>query len=97
MMIKHVTMFKLRTRSEELLESAHASIASLGEGIDEVRSLEIGIDFAQTSLSYDIVATVYFDDRADLEAYSKHPRHRAVAATMRELSEAVAIVDFEAH
>ncbi|MFT3926899.1 MAG: Dabb family protein [Myxococcales bacterium] len=94
-MIKHVVMFKLHARSPENLERAVAAIGSLRKDIESIRALEIGADFAATSFSYDIVATVCFDDRSALEAYEKHPAHRVVLGVMRELSRAVAIVDYE--
>jgi hypothetical protein len=94
-MIKHVAMFKLREKSPENIKRALAEIESLREGIDGLRSLEVGADFAGTPMSYDIVGIVCFDDRVGLDAYLKHPRHRAVAAVMRELSVGVAIADYE--
>lgn len=94
-MLKHVVMFKLHNRSDAQRASLVAAIESLREGIDVVRSLEVGVDCLSTALSYDVIATVTVDDRAALEIYSKHPKHRAVLAVVRELSLAVAIVDYE--
>jgi hypothetical protein len=94
-MIKHVAMFKLRDKSPENIERALSAIESLRGEIDVLRSLEVGADFAGTTMSYDIIGIVCFDDRVGLDAYLKHPRHRAVAAVMRELSTGVAIVDYE--
>jgi hypothetical protein len=94
-MITHVVMFRLHAASPENIDRARASIESLRMGIDGLRSLEVGVDFARTPLSYDLVATARFDDRASLEAYSKHPRHRAVLTVLRELSREVAVVDYE--
>jgi hypothetical protein len=94
-MIKHVAMFKLRDKSPENMKRALTAIESLREGIDGLRSLEVGADFAGTGVSYDVIGIVCFNDRDGLDAYLKHPQHRAVAALMRELSVGVAIVDYE--
>lgn len=95
MSIKHVVLFKLRDRTTDNVARAVAAIESLRIGVEQVESLEVGVDFAGSRFSFDLAATVTFADRAALDAYSSHPRHREVLAVMRELSQDFAIVDFD--
>ena len=95
MSIKHVVLFKLRDRTSDNLARAVAAIESLRDGVEQVESLEVGVDFAGSRFSFDLAATVTFRDRAALDAYANHPRHREVLALMRELSQDFAIVDFD--
>ena len=94
-MVKHIVMFKLKERNAANLEKAVQALQGLEGKIEALRSLEIGVDFAQSERSYDIVLTTLFDDRNEFDTYGPHPKHIPVKETMRALCSSSVVVDYE--
>ena len=94
-MIKHIVMFKLKKRNKENIGKIVAALKTLEGNIDVLRSAEIGINFAESKRSYDIVLTAKFDDRNALNEYGTHPNHLPVVETVRSLCSGSVIVDYE--
>lgn len=94
-MVKHIVMFKLAEKNGENLEKAVNALNSLKGNIEELRFLEVGVDYQGSERSYDIVLTAHFDARKDLEIYRDHKNHKPVAKIMRELCSNSAVVDYE--
>ena len=95
-MIKHIVMFKLKDRNKENIQKIVDALKTLEGNIDVLRSAEIGINFAESKRSYDIVLTAKFDDRNALNAYGPHPSHLPVVETVRSLCSSSVVVDYEA-
>lgn len=94
-MVKHIVMFKLLEKNETNIEKIVNALKSLEENIDVLRSVEIGVDYAESERSYDIVLTTEFDDREGLKAYGPHPNHLPVVEIIRPLCSASVVVDYE--
>jgi hypothetical protein len=94
-MIKHIVMFKLKDRNKENIQKIVDTLKTLEGNIDVLRSAEIGINFAESKRSYDIVLTAKFDDRNALNAYRTHPNHLPVVETVRSLCSGSVVVDYE--
>ena len=94
-MVKHIVMFKLKKKNPSNLKKAVQALKGLEGEIEALRSLEIGIDFAQSERSYDIVLTTHFDDRSGFDTYGPHPKHIPVKETMRALCSSSVVVDYE--
>ena len=95
LMVKHIVMFKLKEKNPANLKKAVQALQGLEGEIEALRSLEIGVDFAQSERSYDIVLTTHFDDRNGLDTYVPHPKHIPVKETMRALCSSSVVVDYE--
>ena len=94
-MIKHIVMFKLKNKNKENIEQIVGALKTLEGNIDVLRSAEVGINFAESERSYDIVLTTEFDDRNALNVYGTHPNHLPVVETVRSLCLGSVVVDYE--
>ncbi|HLO26370.1 MAG TPA: Dabb family protein [Geobacteraceae bacterium] len=96
-MVTHIVLFKLKDKSAESIRQAQEKLLSMNGNVEMLRHLEVGLDVVHSARSYDIALFTKFDSLDDLQAYQVHPYHGGdVAPYMREASEAVAVVDYEA-
>ena len=89
-------MFKFKPEVEagerrRVLEELRA----LAGKIDVIRKFEVGEDVLRSTRSWDAVLVSSFDDLEKLEHYQRHDDHIAVAMKLREISDAIATVDYE--
>lgn len=94
-MITHIVLFKLKDNSEENVARTAAVLRDMEGKIDELKSIEVGIDVLHSERSYDISLVTKFESMADLEAYQVHPVHKKVIEHMMLVREASASVDYE--
>jgi hypothetical protein len=95
-MVTHIVLFKLKDKSAESISQAREKLLSMKERVEMLRHLEVGLDVIHSARSYDLALFTRFDSLDDLQAYQVHPYHGGdVAPFMREVSEAVAVVDYE--
>lgn len=95
-MIKHVVCFKLADPTPEACEKARAVLLSMEGKVEQIRHIEVGVDFLHSARSYDIHLEVWVDDRAALDAYQQHPYHVDVVKThMHAVSQTSVSVDWE--
>lgn len=96
-MIKHIVMWRIAdtldkkvaaTRTKELLEGMNGKIPGL-------RSIEVGINFADEAAAADVVLYTEFDDLAGLEVYQTHPVHEAVKPLIKEMMQERRVVDYQ--
>ena len=89
-MIKHIVMWKLQdevegaTRGQNALAIKH-QLEGLPAVIPQIRELEVGLNRQASDRSMDVILITGFDSLADLATYRDHPRHRDVAAFIREV------------
>ena len=78
-MIKHVVLFKFKsdiensTKQQKMI-AIRSDLLALKETINELRSVEVGININPEE-SYDIALTTTFDSMEALKAYAIHPDH----------------------
>ena len=95
-MIRHVVMIKFKPEAEiSEREKVVAGLRALPQTIDVIREFEVGVDVLHLSRSYDVAIVSSFADLGALDTYQRHPAHVEVALHIRELSDAVASVDYE--
>ncbi len=99
-MIKHIVVWKLKERAEGSNKSANAAKAKkLLEGLNGkipgLLHLEVGIDFANTDSSADLVLYSEFDSKQSLEQYRNHPDHLRVAEFVSRIRSERQTVDYE--
>jgi len=95
-MVTHIVLFRLKDKSPANIRKAEEKLLSMDGKVELLRHLEVGLDVLHSARSFDIALLTKFDSLDDLQAYQIHPYHGGdVAPFMRELSEAVAVVDYE--
>lgn len=98
-MINHVVLYKLKDYSEGEKSLLIAEMKSLLEGlrgkIEELKYIEVGVNYELNSKSYDLVLISHFDSIQDLDKYRVNPKHEKVVARFKELRLERAAVDYE--
>jgi hypothetical protein len=99
-MVKHIVMLKLKDTENriEKLENAlqlKKAIEALGYKIDEVKYMEVGLNYNEKPTAFDLVLTSTFDNGEALDAYRQHPEHIKVLGFLDEVTEKTAVVDYE--
>ena len=93
--LTHVVLFKLKDRSPENAARAATMLRSLEGVVPTLQAIEVSVNMIPAARAFDIALFTRFASLADMEAYQIHPRHQAVSATMRDLSETIVAVDYE--
>lgn len=84
-MVKHIVMWKLKDFAEggSKIENARKikeGLEALKEVIEEIREIEVGINFEKSDMAYDLVLYSVFDNERDLDIYQNHQEHLKVGA-----------------
>ena len=90
-------LFKFADRasaSSTAIEGQRRLHAMVGK-VEQIRSLEAGVNVVDSERAYDLALTVSFESLADLEGYATHPDHEAVGAWLRERSTSIVACDYE--
>jgi len=98
-MIKHIVMFKFMEWAEGGDKAANiralkARLEALPAQIGEIKFFEVGINFIQASVAYDLVLVSEFDSIEALYRYQKHPEHVKVAEFVGKTCESRIVVDY---
>ena len=99
-MINHVVLFKLKkynSESEKQTEISKIEEALLGLSckIDELKYIEVGVNYDLAAKSHDICLLTHFDSIDQLDAYRIHPEHLKVVEMIGQHAVERAAVDFE--
>ncbi len=99
-MINHIVMFKLKeygseTEKRAVLNEIKSGLEQLPEKIEELKYMEVGLNYELDAKSFDFCLISHFVDIDGLNAYQVHPEHVKVANFIRENAIARAAVDFE--
>jgi len=99
-MIKHIVFWKLKEEAcgnDKALNSRMIKdkLEVLNGQIPGLLKLEVGIDFSQTDMSYDVALYSEFANQADLKFYDEHPLHVAVKSFVKEVNCSRKVVDYE--
>lgn len=98
-MIKHIVMFKLKEWAEGRdkagnMAALKAKLEALPAQIKEIKSFEVGINFLEASVAYDLVLVSNFESKEALYSYQKHPEHVKVAEFVGKTCESRIVVDY---
>ena len=99
-MVKHIVMLKLGETEDRIdkLENAlklKKAIEDLNFKIDEVKYMEVGLNYNEKPTAFDLVLTTTFDNAEALDVYRKHPEHIKVLDFLNEVTDKTAVVDYE--
>ncbi|MCD4736154.1 MAG: Dabb family protein [Bacteroidales bacterium] len=98
-MVKHIVLIKLKETEPPSRKNLNAlelkkQLESLNTHIDEIYSIEVGLNFTLRKTSYDIALTTEFETEKEMEVYRNHPVHLEVLEFLREVTELTAVVDY---
>jgi len=98
-MIKHIVMFKLKEMAEGRDKVANikmlkAKLEALPAQIGEIKFFEVGINFLEAGVAYDLVLVSEFESKEALYRYQKQPEHLLVAKFVGEVCESRIVVDY---
>jgi hypothetical protein len=98
-MIKHIVVFKLKESAEgaskaENVQRLKSKLEALDEIIDEIKFFEVGINFANSNSTCDLVLCSEFETLEDLYSYQKHPEHLKVVDFVGKACENRIVVDY---
>jgi len=99
-MIKHIVMLKLKnyeskTRKLENALKLKKAIEDLNIHIDELKFIEVGLNFNEKPHAFDLVLTSTFETVDDLHIYRLHPAHKKLLVFLKTVTDESAVVDYE--
>lgn len=97
-MVKHVVVWRLNDTPDKKEKAVliKTKLEELKNKIDEIREIEVGINFNTTENAADIILISVFKSKEDLDAYIVHPEHKAVGAEfVRPNVSERRVIDFE--
>ena len=99
-MVKHVVMLRMKEydNKTQKLENAlklKKAIEALQIYIDELKFIEVGLNFNVKPHSYDLVLTATFESEEALERYRNHVEHKKLMVFLRTVTDQSAVVDYE--
>jgi len=78
-----------------LISKIKQDLEGLKRAIPEIKVMELGKNFNELPVSYDVALYSEFESKEDLEIYQKHPEHVKVAQFIRQIRTDVALADYE--
>jgi len=96
-MITHIVMFKFKSDvSQGDIAEAKSMIESLINTVSTLKSMEVGINFADEDRAMDMVLVSRFESKDGLEEYAVHEEHQKVIKFIKTIAEYSKVVDYEA-
>jgi len=95
-MIIHIVMFKFKEENKASnLKTVKEKLNNLVSQINELKSMEVGIDFNHSERAFDLSLYSTFDSKEDLNAYAVHEEHLKVVSLIKEVTSESKVVDYE--
>lgn len=99
-MINHVVLFKLKefdTLEEKsaVLLDIKAKLLALEDVIEELKYIEVGLNYSLESSSFDVCLISHFESFEDLDRYQVHPEHVKVGGLIKSVAVSRAAVDYK--
>ena len=92
-MIRHIVFMKFP--NFDLAYTAKEKFLSMKEHIEELKAIEVGIDFSRSERSFDLALVTTFETKEDLESYRIHPYHQQIVKWLKENNTQTKVVDYE--
>ena len=95
-MIVHIVMFKFKEANKASnLKIVEEKLKDLVSKIDELKCMEVGIDFNQSDRAFDLSLYSSFNSKEALAAYAVHEEHLKVVSLIKEVTIESKVVDYE--
>lgn len=97
-MISHIVFFNFKEEAlgknrKELVKLGKEVLEKLEKEIPELKKIKVGINFLESSASFDLSLYTEFETEKDLEIYQVHPEHVKVKELFSQIVENRAVVD----
>ena len=94
-MIVHIVMFKFKEEEKQAnLVKVRAILEQLPSKIDELLSMEVGINFDTAERAMDLSLISTFKTKEDLASYAIHPAHIKVVDFIKTVVTESKVVDY---
>ena len=98
-MIKHIVMFRFRKYAESNnklgnMQMLKAYLEALPAQINEIKFFQVGVNFFEAPVAYDLVLVSEFLTKEALYSYQQHPEHLKVADFVGKVCESRIVVDY---
>ncbi len=94
-MIVHIVMFKFKEEDKASnLELVQTKLNELVSKIDELKCMEVGINFTVADRAFDLSLYSSFTTKEDLQAYAVHPEHLKVVELIKSVTLESKVVDY---
>ena len=95
-MIKHIVLFKFKDENKKaFMKQAKQELEDLVEKIDELKGMEIGINYLGDNSMPDLSLTSTFENKEGLKIYATHPEHMKVVDLIKPMAIGRWVVDYE--
>ena len=95
-MVVHIVMFKFNEENKASnLKIVEEKLKDLVSKIDELKCMEVGIDFNQSERAFDLSLYSSFNSKEALDAYAVHEEHLKVVSLIKEVTSESKVVDYE--
>lgn len=93
--IKHIVMWRIKDKDQEAMKKIKTDLEGLKGKIEEIKAIEVGIDFNGSDAAYDLVLYSEFDNKEGLVTYQSHPEHVKVGQFIKSVTVSRTVVDYE--
>jgi len=95
-MVVHIVMFKFKEETKQAnIIQAKQMLEELMGAVPTLRSMDVGLNFANEERAMDLSIITTFESKAGLEAYAVHPEHLKVVDFIKQVIEYSKVVDYE--
>ena len=95
-MIVHIVMFRFREENKSKnIKQVEIELNALVEKIEELNSIEVGVDFNGSDRAFDLSLYSTFESKDALACYAMHPEHLKVVELIKEVTSESKVVDYE--
>ena len=94
-MIVHIVMFKFKEENKvSNIKKVEVELKGLLNKIDELKMIEVGVNFNQSERAFDLSLYSTFETKDDLKAYAVHPEHLKVVELIKSVTTESKVVDY---
>jgi len=94
-MVVHIVMFKFKEDNKQNnIQKTKQMLESLKNSVPSLKSIEVGVNFANEERAMDLSIITRFDDKDALSEYAIHPAHLEVIEFIKTVVEYTKVVDY---
>ena len=94
-MIVHIVMFRFKEEDKASnIQRVEKELYALVEKVDELKSMEVGVNFTDSDRALDLSLYSTFETKEDLKTYAVHPAHLEVVELIKSVTEESKVVDY---
>ncbi len=95
-MVVHIVTFKFKEENKQAnIIHAKQMLENLMGAVPTLKSIDVGLNFAQEERAMDMSIITVFESKTGLEAYAVHPEHLKVVDFIKSVVEYSKVVDYQ--